>query len=76
VNAPNRSVPLESAVLRQVAHDLNNALTAIKGYAQLIRAAGDGSRSSVDAGEILKSTDAAVELTRQLLALSRRTTMG
>ena len=56
-----------------VAHDFNNLLTAISGYAELLQArfpAGGDERSHVD--EILKSSGRATQLTRQLLAFSRR----
>lgn len=55
-----------------IAHDFNNVLTAIKGYAEMIRAAGAGSAFESDAAEILKSVDYAASLTRQLLAFGRR----
>ena len=56
-----------------VAHDFNNILTAINGYAQFVMdalPAGDAKRGDVD--EILKAGARAVALTRQLLAFSRR----
>ena len=56
-----------------VAHDFNNLLTAILGYAELLLAgltAGDARRD--DVAEILKASDRASALTRQLLAFSRR----
>jgi PAS domain S-box-containing protein len=56
-----------------VAHDFNNLLTAISGYAELLQGRfdpKDSVRSYVD--EILKSSDRASQLTRQLLAFSRR----
>jgi signal transduction histidine kinase/CheY-like chemotaxis protein len=56
-----------------VAHDFNNLLTAIKGYGELIS---DDLRPDdphrEDLGEIVKAADRASELTRQLLAFSRR----
>ncbi len=56
-----------------VAHDLNNAFTAIAGYAGLSgsRLAPDDPGQAELAG-ILRATDRATALTRQLLALSRR----
>ena len=56
-----------------IAHDFNNLLTAIHGYAELVRrnlAAEDGNRADVD--QIMLAADRAAELTRQLLAFSRR----
>jgi two-component system cell cycle sensor histidine kinase/response regulator CckA len=56
-----------------VAHDFNNLLTAISGYAELLQGRfepGDSIRGYVD--EILKSSGRATQLTRQLLAFSRR----
>jgi signal transduction histidine kinase/CheY-like chemotaxis protein len=56
-----------------VAHDFNNLLTAIRGYSELLLEdleADDARR--VDAEEIIKAADRAAELTRQLLAFSRR----
>src|SRR2546422_6097831 len=56
-----------------VAHDFNNVLTAIAGYAELLREdlPGDDARRG-DLEEILRATDRAAALTRQLLAFSRR----
>jgi PAS domain S-box-containing protein len=56
-----------------VAHDFNNLLTAISGYAELLQTRfepGDSLRGYVD--EILKSSSRATQLTRQMLAFSRR----
>ncbi|HYK82683.1 MAG TPA: PAS domain S-box protein [Gemmatimonadales bacterium] len=56
-----------------VAHDFNNILTAITGYADLLAEdlpAGDPRRQ--DAEEIRKSAERAAALTRQLLAFSRQ----
>jgi PAS domain S-box-containing protein len=56
-----------------VAHDFNNMLTAIGGYAELLLmdlSAEDPRRA--DVAEIKKSADRAADLTRQLLAFSRR----
>ena len=58
-----------------VAHDFNNLLTAIHGYAEFAR---DGAEEAglpklgSDIDEILRSADRAGELTRHLLAFSRR----
>jgi PAS domain S-box-containing protein len=56
-----------------VAHDFNNLLTAIQGFAELLRESGstkDEEAEYVD--EILKAAGRAAQLTRQLLAFSRR----
>ena len=56
-----------------VAHDFNNILTAILGYADLLATdlpAGDQRREDVD--EIRKAAQRAAALTRQLLAFSRK----
>jgi PAS domain S-box-containing protein len=56
-----------------VAHDFNNVLAAISGYAQLLHddtPPGDPHRE--DLAEILKAAERAAAITRQLLAFSRR----
>ncbi len=56
-----------------VAHDFNNLMTAISGYADLLQArARPGDDFSRYADEILKAAHRASSLTRQLLAFSRR----
>jgi PAS domain S-box-containing protein len=56
-----------------VAHDFNNLLAAISGYAEFVRAAlPDAAESRHDINEVLRATERAAELTRQLLAFSRR----
>lgn len=57
-----------------VAHDFNNLLTAIIGYSDLILARGAGGDQSVveDVEEIKRAAERASELTRQILAFSRR----
>jgi signal transduction histidine kinase len=59
-----------------VAHDFNNLLTVIKGYSQLSLAEtkeDNPLRENIE--EIGKATDRAADLTRQLLAFSRRQVM-
>jgi PAS domain S-box-containing protein len=56
-----------------IAHDFNNLLGVIQGYAALVRrrmSQGDPSLHKVD--EIVKASERAAALTRQLLAFSRR----
>ncbi|NOZ56166.1 MAG: PAS domain S-box protein [Calditrichaeota bacterium] len=56
-----------------VAHDFNNLLTAIRGYAQLVLMdlpEDDPRRNDIE--EIVRTADRAANLTRQLLALSRK----
>ncbi len=55
-----------------LAHDFNNVLTAVTGYAGLIEAAvGPSDPIAEDARQILRATGRAAELTRSLLAFSR-----
>lgn len=56
-----------------VAHDFNNLITAIAGYAEFLRAGlpEDDARRA-DVGEILRATARASRLTQQLLAFGRR----
>lgn len=54
-----------------VAHDFNNLLTIISGYGQLLEESVEP-RSREYVTEILKASDRAASLTRQLLAFSRR----
>jgi PAS domain S-box-containing protein len=59
-----------------VAHDFNNLLTIIKGYSQLsllAMKAGDPLKEHIE--EVIKAADRAANLTRQLLAFSRRQVM-
>ncbi|HUL29930.1 MAG TPA: ATP-binding protein, partial [Thermodesulfobacteriota bacterium] len=59
-----------------IAHDFNNLLTVIKGYTQLSLARIDGDKPlEEDIEEIEKAGDRAADLTRQLLAFSRRQIM-
>ncbi len=55
-----------------LAHDLNNLLTAILGYADLLLARTKGARLRDDLLEIKRAGDRAAALTRQLLAFSRK----
>ncbi|HFE53264.1 MAG TPA: PAS domain S-box protein [Bacteroidetes bacterium] len=56
-----------------VAHDFNNLLTAIRGYAQLVLLEmPDDDPRRRDMEEIVRTADRAANLTRQLLALSRK----
>jgi len=56
-----------------VAHDFNNILTVIRGYGELLlEEIEPNDRRRADAEEILKAADRAANLTRQLLAFSRR----
>jgi two-component system cell cycle sensor histidine kinase/response regulator CckA len=56
-----------------LAHDFNNLLTAILGYARLVDAElADGDPRKPDVAEIITAGDRATQLTRQLLAFSRR----
>jgi signal transduction histidine kinase/CheY-like chemotaxis protein len=56
-----------------VAHDINNLLTGILGYAELIEhASPPGDARGEDAQEIRKSVERGARLTRQLLAFARK----
>jgi signal transduction histidine kinase len=56
-----------------VAHDFNNQLTAIIGYAEILLAGcPENDPRRVELGEILKASSRAADLTRQLLAFSRK----
>lgn len=56
-----------------VAHDFNNILTVIQGHASLLGAEGDlGNRQRSSVQQIVLATDRAANLTRQLLAFSRK----
>ena len=56
-----------------VAHDFNNILTTINGYAEMLAdAAQPDSQAAADLGEILGAGRRAALLTRQLLTFSRR----
>jgi PAS domain S-box-containing protein len=58
-----------------VAHDFNNLLTAILGYADWLALELAGDRRQEQVAEIQKAADRAAELTKQLLAFSRRQMM-
>jgi signal transduction histidine kinase len=56
-----------------IAHDFNNLLTIIKGYSQLsLLELKEGDLLGGNIEEIKRATDRAADLTRQLLAFSRR----
>jgi PAS domain S-box-containing protein len=56
-----------------IAHDLNNALTAIIGYAELaLNSLQDGHQAGADVQEIRRAASRAESITRQLLAFSRK----
>jgi PAS domain S-box-containing protein len=58
-----------------VAHDFNNILTILDGYASRLASREMQSAPREDALQILEATERAASLTRQLLAFSRRQTM-
>jgi PAS domain S-box-containing protein len=56
-----------------VAHDFNNILTVISGYAQILQLGlPEGSKLYSDVEQIIKAGDRAAALTRQLLTFSRK----
>lgn len=56
-----------------VAHDFNNSLSVIGGYAGfLLKSLASNDERRGDVGEIIKAAEGAASLTRQLLAFSRR----
>jgi signal transduction histidine kinase/ActR/RegA family two-component response regulator len=56
-----------------IAHDFNNLLTAIRGYAQLAaESLAEGEQARDDIEQVIRAADRAADLTRQLLAFSRR----
>ncbi|QWV99690.1 response regulator [Geomonas nitrogeniifigens] len=55
-----------------IAHDFNNILTVIAGYASLIQINTEESETAAMAGEIMISVERAAEMTRSLLAFSRK----
>ena len=59
-----------------VAHDFNNLMMAIRGYAELlVDTFPDGDERRAEVQEILTATERAARLTRQLLSFSRRETV-
>lgn len=55
-----------------IAHDFNNILTAILGYANIVRdSLAEGSQEWADQGEVLKAGKRATNLVKQILAFSR-----
>jgi PAS domain S-box-containing protein len=60
-----------------VAHDFNNLLTAIRGYGELVlETLEQDDPRRLDADEIIKASDRAAGLTRQLLTFSRRRSLA
>ena len=58
-----------------VAHDFNNIMTAVGGYATMaMDAIGPGHPATADLQEVVRATERATALTRQLLTFSRRQT--
>jgi signal transduction histidine kinase len=56
-----------------IAHDINNLLSAIRGYAELARAGmPEGDQAWDDIEQLLRTADRAEELTGQLHAFSRK----
>ncbi len=56
-----------------IAHDFNNVLTVVRNYSELVRSElPDGSEIAGDVDEVLRATERAAALTRQLLAFSRQ----
>ena len=73
-----RAQKLEALALLsgEIAHDFNNALTAIRGYAALILDQLDpGTAVARDALELCRTAEHATALPRQLLAFARRQTV-
>jgi two-component system, cell cycle sensor histidine kinase and response regulator CckA len=55
-----------------VAHDFNNVLLVIRGYASVLRSSLADPQQIEDVDEITRAADRAADLTRQLLAFGRR----
>jgi two-component system, cell cycle sensor histidine kinase and response regulator CckA len=58
-----------------ISHDFNNVLLVIRGYTSLLRSSLDDPALIADVDEIAAAAERAAELTRQLLAFSRRQVM-
>ena len=58
------------ARVHDLAHDLNNALLAVRGYGEVLRATLQAPEQQADVDEITSAADRATDLTRQLFALS------
>ena len=59
-------------MVSSVAHEINNPLTTIFGYAQLLLGSRDGSRSGSAAEHILQEAERASRIARNLLLFARR----
>ncbi len=57
-----------------IAHDFNNILAAIMGYAEMIKLAPDGPNVSQDAQRLLAAASQGRDINRQLLAYARKET--
>jgi two-component system, cell cycle sensor histidine kinase and response regulator CckA len=55
-----------------VAHDINNVLTVVRGYAEMTRCTLNGTPHEASVAEILRAVDRAAALTQRLLSFSRR----
>ena len=58
-----------------IAHDINNALTAVGGFTELIQAESDDPGIKADARIVADGVDRASQLTRQLLAFAQRSAL-
>ncbi|HEY3163598.1 MAG TPA: ATP-binding protein [Candidatus Limnocylindrales bacterium] len=58
-----------------IAHDINNALTAVGGFTELIEAESDDPTVKADARAVADGVDRASQLTRQLLAFAQRSAL-
>ena len=58
-----------------IAHDINNTLTAVGGFAELIEAQASDAEVRADAQQIAQAVGRAGDLTRQLLAFARRSVL-
>lgn len=57
---------------RRIAHDLNNLLTVIQGYGQLLADKVSDPRQAAEVREVLHAAERARTLSRELLAISRQ----